>query len=120
VSGLTARRDSRPGLGDMIRAAPLADMTEFVSSSAERAGLQVATVEVEDPAEILRLGFERAGTRGVGGGTEPRHRLAGALTTNLRIHPWSIAWQKSRLAGKLTRATTLPICDTRAGCWLAR
>ena len=46
---------------------PLAHVAEFVSSSsAERAGLQVATVEVEVPAEILRLGFEPVDTPGVG------------------------------------------------------
>ena len=46
---------------------PLADVAEFVSSSSpERAGLQVATVEVEVPAEILRLGFELVDTPGVG------------------------------------------------------
>ena len=46
---------------------PLADVAEFVSSSStERAGVQVATVEVEVPAEILRLGFELVDTPGVG------------------------------------------------------
>ena len=42
---------------------PLADVAEFIGSSgAERAELQVATVEVEVPAEILRLGFELVDT----------------------------------------------------------
>lgn len=46
---------------------PLADVARFVAaSSAERAELQVATVEVEVPAEILRLGFELVDTPGVG------------------------------------------------------
>jgi predicted GTPase len=46
---------------------PLTDVAKFVSSSSvERAELQVATVEVEVPAEILRLGFELADTPGVG------------------------------------------------------
>ena len=46
---------------------PLADVAEFISSSsAERAELRVATVEVEVPAEILRLGFELVDTPGVG------------------------------------------------------
>ena len=49
----------------------LADVAEFISgSSAERAELQVATVEVEVPAEILRLGFELVDTPGVGSGIE--------------------------------------------------
>ena len=40
------------------------------ASSAERAELQVAAVEVEVPAEILRLGFELVDTPGVGSAIE--------------------------------------------------
>ena len=51
---------------------PLADVAEFIAqaSSTERAELQVATVEVEVPAEILRLGFELVDTPGVGSAIE--------------------------------------------------
>jgi GTPase SAR1 family protein len=46
---------------------PLSDVADFVSSSgAERTELQVGTVEVEVPAEILRLGFELVDTPGSG------------------------------------------------------
>ena len=69
----TVRYGSRPRAMVRRRASelrievPLADVAEFVSSSsAERAELQVATVEVEVPAEILRLGFELVDTPGVG------------------------------------------------------
>lgn len=43
------------------------EIARFVSqASTERAELQVASVEVEVPAELLRLGFEFADTRGIG------------------------------------------------------
>ncbi|HET6188626.1 MAG TPA: dynamin family protein [Trebonia sp.] len=46
---------------------PLRDVSRFVSqTSAERAELQVASVELEVPAELLRLGFEFADTPEVG------------------------------------------------------
>ena len=73
----TVRYGSRPRAMARRRASelrievPLADVAEFVSSSsAERAELQVATVEVEVPAEILRLGFELVDTPGVGSAVE--------------------------------------------------
>ena len=46
-------------------------MARFVAqASAERAELQVNSVEVEVPAEILRLGFEFADTPGIGSAIE--------------------------------------------------
>jgi GTP-binding protein EngB required for normal cell division len=46
---------------------PLRDVSRFVAqTSGERAELQVASVELEVPAELLRLGFEFADTPGVG------------------------------------------------------
>ncbi len=46
---------------------PVAEVGRFVArASAERARMQVATVEVEVPAELLRLGFEFVDTPGVG------------------------------------------------------
>ncbi|MGH3214616.1 MAG: dynamin family protein, partial [Trebonia sp.] len=46
---------------------PLARVADFVAaSSVRRAEMRVATVEVEVPAEILRLGFEFVDTPGVG------------------------------------------------------
>jgi hypothetical protein len=46
---------------------PIADVARFVArASAERTRMQVATVEVEVPAELLRLGFEFVDTPGVG------------------------------------------------------
>jgi hypothetical protein len=46
---------------------PLAGVAEFVAaSSLRRAEMRVATVEVQVPAEILRLGFEFVDTPGVG------------------------------------------------------
>ena len=46
---------------------PLADIADYVAaSSVRRAEMRVATVEVEIPAEILRLGFEFIDTPGVG------------------------------------------------------
>jgi Dynamin family len=51
--------------------APLAEVARFVAqASAERAELQVSSVEVEVPAEILRLGFEFADTPGIGSAIE--------------------------------------------------
>lgn len=51
--------------------APLADVARFVAqASAERAELQVTSVEVEIPAEILRLGVEFADTPGIGSAIE--------------------------------------------------
>jgi len=51
--------------------APLTDVARFVAqASAERAELQVTSVEVEVPAEILRLGFEFADTPGIGSAIE--------------------------------------------------
>ncbi|MGH3281268.1 MAG: dynamin family protein, partial [Trebonia sp.] len=46
---------------------PLAQVADYVAaSSARRAELRVANVEVEVPAEILRLGFEFVDTPGIG------------------------------------------------------
>jgi hypothetical protein len=46
---------------------PVAEVARFVArASAERTRMQVATVEVELPAELLRLGFEFVDTPGVG------------------------------------------------------
>jgi len=51
--------------------APLTEVARFVAqASAERAELQVSSVEVEVPAEILRLGFEFADTPGIGSAIE--------------------------------------------------
>ena len=69
----TVRYGSRPraivrrrasGLGAEV---PLAQVAGYVAqASATRSGLQVMSVEVEIPAEILRLGFEFIDTPGVG------------------------------------------------------
>ncbi|MGH3401601.1 MAG: dynamin family protein, partial [Streptosporangiaceae bacterium] len=46
---------------------PVADVARFIAkASAERTRMQVASVEVEIPAELLRLGFEFVDTPGVG------------------------------------------------------
>ncbi|MDA8320776.1 MAG: dynamin family protein [Actinomycetota bacterium] len=46
---------------------PVAEVASFVArASAERTRMQVASVEVEIPAELLRLGFEFVDTPGVG------------------------------------------------------
>jgi len=46
---------------------PVAEVTRFVAqASAERTRMRVASVEVEIPAELLRLGFEFVDTPGVG------------------------------------------------------
>jgi GTPase SAR1 family protein len=46
---------------------PVAEVARFVArASAERARMQVTSVEVEVPAELLRLGFEFIDTPGVG------------------------------------------------------
>ncbi len=46
---------------------PVAEVARFVAqASADRARMQVATVDVEVPAELLRLGFEFVDTPGVG------------------------------------------------------
>ena len=50
---------------------PLTEVAPFVArASAERSELQVSSVEVEVPAEILRLGFEFADTPGIGSAME--------------------------------------------------
>ncbi len=50
---------------------PLTEVAAFVDqASARRAELQVASVQVEIPAEILRLGFEFVDTPGVGSAIE--------------------------------------------------
>lgn len=50
---------------------PLAEVARFVAqTSARRAELQVVSVQVEIPAEILRLGFEFVDTPGVGSAIE--------------------------------------------------
>jgi ethanolamine utilization protein EutP (predicted NTPase) len=50
---------------------PLAEVASFVAqASARRAELQVVSVQVEIPAEILRLGFEFVDTPGVGSAIE--------------------------------------------------
>ena len=51
--------------------APLTEVARFVAqASAERSELQVTSVEVEVPAQILRLGFEFADTPGIGSAIE--------------------------------------------------
>ena len=51
--------------------APLAEVARFVAqASTERSELRVTSVEVEVPAEILRLGFEFADTPGIGSAVE--------------------------------------------------
>jgi Dynamin family len=50
---------------------PLAEVADFVTqASTRRAELQVVSVQVEIPAEILRLGFEFVDTPGVGSAIE--------------------------------------------------
>ncbi|MGH3781176.1 MAG: dynamin family protein [Pseudonocardiaceae bacterium] len=50
---------------------PLAEVARFVAqSSAERSELQVASVDVEVPAEVLRLGFAFIDTPGIGSAIE--------------------------------------------------
>ncbi len=50
---------------------PLAEVADFVAqASTRRAELQVVSVQVEIPAEILRLGFEFVDTPGVGSAIE--------------------------------------------------
>ena len=73
----TVRYGSRPRAVVHRRASPLpievplAEVAGFVAqASARRAELQVASVQVEIPAEILRLGFEFADTPGVGSAIE--------------------------------------------------
>jgi GTPase SAR1 family protein len=73
----TVRYGSRPkaivrrrasGLGAEV---PLAAVAGYVAqASATRAGQQVTSVEVEIPAEILRLGFEFIDTPGIGSAIE--------------------------------------------------
>lgn len=50
---------------------PLAEVTRFVAqSSAERSELQVVSVDIEVPAEVLRLGFAFVDTPGIGSAIE--------------------------------------------------
>jgi len=61
---------------------PVADISRFVAHhSAERAGMHVASVDVELPAELLRLGFEFVDTPGVGSA------IAANTATTLRYLP---------------------------------
>jgi hypothetical protein len=73
----TVRYGSRPRVlvrrqrGGLPIEAPLAEMARFVAQpSAERSELQVASVDVEVPAEVLRLGFEFVDTPGIGSAIE--------------------------------------------------
>jgi len=73
----TVRFGSRPRAIVYRRASPLpvevplAEVASFVAqASARRAELQVVSVQVEIPAEILRLGFEFVDTPGVGSAIE--------------------------------------------------
>jgi Dynamin family len=73
----TVRSGSRPRAIVRRRASPLpvevplAEVAGFVAqASAKRAELQVVSVQVEIPAEILRLGFEFVDTPGVGSAIE--------------------------------------------------
>ena len=61
---------------------PVAEVARFVArASAERTRMQVTSVEVEIPAELLRLGFEFIDTPGVGSAT------AANTATTLRYLP---------------------------------
>ncbi len=61
---------------------PVADVPRFVAqTSAERTRMQVTSVEVEIPAELLRLGFEFIDTPGVGSA------IAANTATTLRYLP---------------------------------
>jgi len=61
---------------------PVADVARFVArASAERTRTQVTSVEVEIPAELLRLGFEFIDTPGVGSA------IAANTATTLRYLP---------------------------------
>lgn len=63
---LVRRRESRLAIE-----APLAEVARFVvQSSAERSELQVVSVDVEVPAEVLRLGFAFVDTPGIGSAIE--------------------------------------------------
>jgi GTPase SAR1 family protein len=65
--GSQPRAMVRRRASDLAVEVPLGDVAAFVAaSSAERAELQVTSVGVEVPAEILRLGFEFVDTPGVG------------------------------------------------------
>jgi ethanolamine utilization protein EutP (predicted NTPase) len=73
----TVRFGSRPRAFVHRRASPLpvevplAEVADFVTqASTRRAELQVVSVQVEVPAEILRLGFEFVDTSGVGSAIE--------------------------------------------------
>ena len=61
---------------------PVTDVARFIAqASADRTRMQVASVEVEIPAELLRLGFEFVDTPGVGSA------IAANTATTLRYLP---------------------------------
>jgi hypothetical protein len=65
--GTRARALVRSHAGSLPVEVPVAEVESFVArASAERTRMQVASVEVEIPAELLRLGFEFVDTPGVG------------------------------------------------------
>ena len=65
--GTRARALVRSHAASLPVEVPVAEMARFVArASAERTRMQVASVEVEIPAELLRLGFEFVDTPGVG------------------------------------------------------
>jgi hypothetical protein len=72
-------------------------------ASAERAELQVSSVEVEVPAEILRLGFEFADTPGIGSAIE----VNTAATARFRRWTW--------LAGRTTSPRVPRLAIARTG-----
>jgi len=65
--GTRARALVRSHTASLPVEVPVAEVGRFVAqASAERTRMQVASVEVEIPAELLRLGFEFVDTPGVG------------------------------------------------------
>jgi Dynamin family len=64
---------------------PLPEVAGFVAqASTKRAELQVVSVQVEIPAEILRLGFEFVDTPGIGVGHRDQHRDHQAVPARCR------------------------------------
>jgi Dynamin family len=65
--GTRSRALIRSHAGTLPVEVPVSEVARFVArASADRAQMQVASVEVEIPAELLRLGFEFVDTPGIG------------------------------------------------------
>jgi GTPase SAR1 family protein len=80
--GVRARALVRSYAAALPMEVPVADVARFVArASAERTRTQVTSVEVEIPAELLRLGFEFIDTPGVGSA------IAANTATTLRYLP---------------------------------